>query len=141
MREMDRDECLAFLTEGTRTAKVASVRPDGRPHVAPVWFVVRDEHVVFTTWHETVKAANLTADPTVALTVDLEEPPYAFVLVEGTAQVATSDPELVSVATAIGARYMGADEAEAFGSRNGVAGEWVVRVPLTRVLGRHEMTG
>ena len=138
---MSRDECLEFLTEGTRTAKVATVRPDGRPHVAPVWFVVRDDHVVFTTWHQTVKAENLSTAPAVALTVDLEEPPYAFVLVEGTAQVQASDDELVAVATAIGARYMGVGQAEAFGQRNGVPGEWVVRVPLTRVMGRHEMTG
>ena len=35
------DELLAFLTgEPKHTAKLATVRADGRPHVAPVWFVV-----------------------------------------------------------------------------------------------------
>lgn len=31
-------EQRAFLLEGTRTAKLATVRKDGRPHVVPVWF-------------------------------------------------------------------------------------------------------
>ena len=39
-REMTHDEIRAFLLAGTRTAKVATVRADGRPHVAPVWFVL-----------------------------------------------------------------------------------------------------
>ena len=38
MKPMTRDELRAFLLEGTRTAKLATVRADGRPHVAPVWF-------------------------------------------------------------------------------------------------------
>lgn len=139
MRHMDHAEAVAFLRDGTRTGKVATVRSDGRPHVAPVWFVVQGGEIVFTTWHETVKAKNLTRDGRVAFTVDLQEPPYAFVLVEGVATVHPADPRLVEVATALGARYMGADEAEAFGRRNGVEGEWVVRLPIMKVVAVHEM--
>ena len=36
-REMSREEWRAFVMEGTRTAKVAVVRRDGSPSVAPVW--------------------------------------------------------------------------------------------------------
>ena len=139
MRSMSKDEAVGFLSHGTRTGKVATVRADGRPHVAPVWFVVQDDEIVFTTWHETVKARNLTRDGRAAFTVDLQEPPYAFVLVEGVARVYPADPHLVDVATAIGARYMGADEAEAFGRRNGVEGEWVVRLPMSKIVAVHEM--
>lgn len=139
MRRMSRDEAIGFLRQGTRTGKVATVRADGRPHVAPVWFVVRGDEIVFTTWHETVKAANLTRDPRAALTVDLEEPPYAFVLVEGEARVDPDDPEKLAIATELGARYMGSEVAEAFGRRNAADGEWVVRLPITRIVARHEM--
>ena len=31
-------EQRAFLMEQVRTAKLATVRKDGRPHVVPVWF-------------------------------------------------------------------------------------------------------
>jgi len=140
MRDMTRDEALAFLTTGTRTGKVATVRPNGMPHVAPVWFVVQRDEILFTTWHTTVKARNLTADARAALTVDLEEPPYAFVLVEGEVRIGHNDPDLLETATAIGARYMGADVAEEFGRRNAVEGEWLMRLPITRIVAKHEMT-
>lgn len=38
MRQMNPAEARAFLLERPRTAKLASVRADGRPHVAPIWF-------------------------------------------------------------------------------------------------------
>jgi hypothetical protein len=37
-----------FLAAGTRTAKVATVRKDGSPHVTPVWFVLDGNDLVFT---------------------------------------------------------------------------------------------
>jgi len=55
---MSLDEYKSFLLEGARTAKLATVRKEGRPHVAPVWFDLDSDEVVFTTWHESVKAAN-----------------------------------------------------------------------------------
>ena len=68
------------------------------------------------------------------LTVDLEEPPFAFVQVQGVASVDTDPDELVRVATLIGGRYMGADRAEEFGRRNGVPGELAVRLRPTKVI-------
>src|SRR3954454_16843240 len=90
MADMSEDETRAFLTEGTRTAKVATVRPDGRPHVAPVWFVLDDAtgQLVCHTGAETVKGRALRRDPRVAVVVDDQAPPYSFVLVEGTVEVA-----------------------------------------------------
>ena len=73
--------------------------------------------------------------------VDLEEPPYAFVQVQGTATVSEDPGELVRTATAIGTRYMGADRAEEFGRRNGVPGELVVRLRPAKVITVMDMTG
>jgi len=50
---MTPSEWHAFLIFGKRTAKVATVRPDGRPHVAPVWFVMDSDNLVFMTGKET----------------------------------------------------------------------------------------
>ena len=66
--------------------RIATVRADGRPHVAPVWFVLDGEDLIFMTGAGTAKGKALRRDPRVALAVDLEEPPYAFVLVEGTVE-------------------------------------------------------
>ena len=141
MRELSRDEALEFLATGTRTGKLATVRPDGRPHVAPVWFAVEGDHLVFTTWHTSVKARNLTHDPRAAMVVDYQQPPYGFVLVEGEAQIVDDVAETRRVATIVGGRYMGSDRAEEFGARNGVPGEVLVRLRIERIVAQDDLAG
>lgn len=138
---MGRDEALAFLQAGTRTGKLATVRPDGRPHVAPIWFIVEDGDVVFNTWHTSVKADNLAADSRASLVVDLEQPPYAYVMVEGTVEISDDVEEAQRIATLIGGRYMGADRAEEFGARNGVEGELVVKLHIDKMVARDDVSG
>ena len=138
---MSREEALEFLSEGTRTGKVATVREDGRPHVVPVWFIVDGEDLVFTTWHRSVKALNLTRNSWAALVADLEEPPYAHVTVEGRVSISDDLDELEEYATRIGGRYMGEDRAEEFGARNAVPGEVVVRLRIEKIMAKDDMTG
>lgn len=140
MREMSRAEALEFLAEGTRTGKLATVRADGRPHVAPIWFVLDGEDIVFNTWHTSVKARNLAAESRTSLVVDLEEPPYAYVMVEGNVEVSDDLDEIRQVATRIGARYMGEDRAEEFGERNGVEGELLVRIKIAKIVARDNIS-
>lgn len=127
-------EVRAFLLSGTRTAKVATVRTDGRPHVAPVWFVLDGDSIIFTTWHTTVKARNIRRDPRVSICVDDENLPYAYALIEGTAEMSADPDALLYWATQIAGRYMGEALAESYGKRNGVAGELLVRVTPTKIL-------
>ena len=61
-----------FLMEQVRTAKLATVRKDGRPHVTPVWFHLDGDTLVFTTWHTSVKAVNIRRDGRVCLCVDVD---------------------------------------------------------------------
>ena len=135
MREMTTEEALEFMATGTRTAKIAWVASDGRPHVAPMWFIVEDGNVLFNTSAEVGKSRALRRDPRISLVVDVEEPPYAFVKVDGTVEITEDPDELLRVATLIGGRYMGADQAEAYGARNGVPGECLVRVRPTSIAG------
>ncbi len=134
MRDMTPDEYRAFLRAGARTAMAATVRADGRPHLAPVWFLLDGDDLVFTTWHASVKAANLRRDPRIALCVDDESPPFDYVLVEGTATLSADPEQLLAWATRIAARYMGEERAEAYGKRNGGEGELVVRVTPTKIV-------
>ena len=131
----------AFLTEGTRTGKLGFLSPSGRPLVTPVWFVLEGDTLVFNTGQDTAKGRALARDPRVSLCVDLEQPPYAFVQVQGEAELSDDLDELVRTATAIAARYMGPERAEEFGKRNGVPGELVVRVRPTKVLAAFNMAG
>ena len=104
-------EVRAFLTEGTRTAKLSYLAASGRPLVTPVWFVVEGDTLVFNTGQGTAKGRYLARDPRVSLCVDLEVPPYAFVQIQGDAELSQDPDELIRTATAIGARYMGPDRA------------------------------
>jgi PPOX class probable F420-dependent enzyme len=128
------DDVIAFLSEGTRTAKLGYVAADGRPLVAPVWFVVDGQQLVFNTGKDTAKGRALTRDPRVVVCVDDERPPFSFVQIQGTVTLGEDPDEVVDTATRIGGRYMGADRAEEFGRRNGVPGELVVRVTPTKVV-------
>jgi nitroimidazol reductase NimA-like FMN-containing flavoprotein (pyridoxamine 5'-phosphate oxidase superfamily) len=47
--EMTPEARRAFLTTGTRTAILATTRPDGRPHAVPVCFVLDNDDVLFLT--------------------------------------------------------------------------------------------
>ena len=137
MKSMTPDEWRAFLLAGTRTAKLASVRSDGRPHVVPIWFDLDGDELVFMTGRETVKGKNLLRDPRVMLSVDDEQPPFAFVLIDGLAIASELSPaDLLPWSTRIAKRYMGAEKADAYGRRNAVEGELLVRVPLTKVIAR-----
>ncbi|HYZ01218.1 MAG TPA: PPOX class F420-dependent oxidoreductase [Candidatus Binatia bacterium] len=132
-REMSRAEWRAFVSEGTRTAKLAVPRKDGRPHVVPIWFVLDGDDIVFNTGRTTVKGHSLRRDGRVALCVDDERPPFAYVTIEGRASVSEDPEEVLRFATLIGGRYMGTDRAEEYGRRNGVPGELLVRVTPARV--------
>jgi PPOX class probable F420-dependent enzyme len=131
---MTDDEAWAFLgSTPPHTGKLATVRADGRPHVAPIWFALDGREIVFNTGAKTVKGKALFRDPRVALCVDDERPPFSFVIVEGTIELVDDPAELRRWATIIGGRYMGADRAEAYGERNGGAGELLVRLRPTRI--------
>ncbi|MCB0209686.1 MAG: PPOX class F420-dependent oxidoreductase [Anaerolineae bacterium] len=131
---MTKEEITEFLTEMPRTAKIATVREDGRPHVAPIWFELDGDTFVFTTWHESIKAANMTRDGRISLCIDDEVPPFAYVIIEGEVSISEDPDELRHWATQIAGRYMGPNLAEAYGKRNSVKGELLVRVTPTYIM-------
>ncbi|MCT7660550.1 PPOX class F420-dependent oxidoreductase [Mycobacterium deserti] len=128
------DDVIDFLSEGTRTGMLGYVASDGRPLVAPVWFVVDDDELAFNTGKYTAKGRALARDSRVVLCVDESRPPYSFVQVQGVASISEDPCDLLDIATRTGARYMGAERAEEFGRRNGVPGELVVRIRPTKVI-------
>ncbi|WP_306327175.1 PPOX class F420-dependent oxidoreductase [Streptomyces venezuelae] len=134
MTKMTEEEWRAFVSAGTRTGKLATVRDDGSPHVAPIWFLLDGDELVFNTGKDTVKGRNLARDGRVSLCVDDDTPPFAFVVLSGRAELIDDPAELRRWAGRIGARYMGQDRADEFGERNGVPGELLVRVRIQKVV-------
>ena len=139
MHTMDRSEWLAFVHHGTRTGKLATVRADGSPHVAPIWFVVDPDdagtdRVVFMTGADTVKGKALRREPRFALCVDLEEEPFAYVQFQAVAEISEDPDELLHWSTVIARRYMGEERADEFGRRNAVPGELLVYGRISKVI-------
>ena len=132
MARMSRDDALRFLAEGARTGKLAVTRRDGSPHVMPIWFVLDGDEIVFTTGRDTIKGKSIRRTGRAAMCADDERPPFAFVSVSGPATYEDNPPEMLEWATKIAARYMG-DEAEAYGKRNAVEGELLVRLKPERI--------
>lgn len=132
--KMTDEEWRTFVSAGTRTGKLATVRADGSPHVAPIWFVLDGDDIVFNTGANTVKGRNLARDGRATLCVDDEHPPFSYAVLSGRARITEDLDEMRRWATAIAARYMGDDQAESYGARNAVPGELLVRVGIDTVI-------
>ena len=93
---LDGDDARARFG-GARVARLATVRPDGRPHIVPVVFALVDE-VVYTAVDAKPKSttalrrlANIAANPAVSVLVDHYADNWTqlwWVRADGTAQVA-----------------------------------------------------
>ena len=141
MKEMDENEIIDFLMEGTRTGKLSTVRDDGHPHVAPIWFVWNEGKIIFCTMDSSVKAKNIRHNPQVSICVDDESPPYAFVIIQGTAKFSENQKDLLKWNTILGGRYMGEKLAEVYGKRNTVEGSLLVEVTPTKMISEKDVAG
>ncbi len=142
MKKMTESEIHNFLTRGTFTGKLSTIRKDGRPHIAPVWFVLEgyNTNIIFTTWHDSVKGKNIRNNPKVSLCVDDQTPPFSFVILEGTAEIIDEPNDLLRWATRIAARYMGEKNAETYGTRNSSKGELLLRIRPNKIIGQKDIS-
>lgn len=81
---------------------LATVWPDGRPHVMPVWGMWLDQSLWFSSSRGSRKTRNLLADPRCAVTTDRAAEP---VTVEGVAQLVVDRDRLAEVLAAENAKY------------------------------------
>jgi PPOX class probable F420-dependent enzyme len=78
-----------------RIVWLATVRPDGRPHLVPIWFAWHDDRFWICTTSSSVKARNLEAEPRASVSLEGDPP----VVAEGTATVHRPPfPDLVAEA-------------------------------------------
>src|SRR5205085_9679167 len=75
---MSPDEMRAFLSNPPRPGVLATARPGGRPHAAPVWFDLDGDTIVFNTGPSTVNGRNLANNPQATLVVQDDRPPFSF---------------------------------------------------------------
>ncbi|NEB00949.1 hypothetical protein G3I78_18045 [Streptomyces sp. SID13726] len=82
-QKMTDEEWREFVSRGTRSGKLSTVRADGRPRVAPVWSVLDGDDVVFNSGKATVKGGNPVRDARVALCVDDDRPLFDCMVLPG----------------------------------------------------------
>ena len=96
---------------------VATMRPDGRPHLTPVWGVWVDGTFYFGSGPQTRKVRNLSENPHVAVHPESDD----VVILEGVAEVVTDpDPALAELVSAASTAKYG------MGS-HGIEGSYAVR--------------
>jgi PPOX class probable F420-dependent enzyme len=138
---MSADDRRAFLLAPGRTGHLATVREDGRAHVAPVWFTLDGDDVLFNTGADTVKGRNLRRTGRAALSVDLPMHPYGFVHLEGPVHVDDDHEGFREWSRIIAARYVPHDEVDAYADRNAVPGELLIRLTPQTVVAVNELAG
>jgi PPOX class probable F420-dependent enzyme len=133
---MTDNEWRSFLTAGTRLAHVALTRPDGRPHVTPVCFILDGDELAFALSPGSVKGKNLARDRRIAVCVSDERQPYSFVTIEGAARVSLEPDQVFPIAAGIANRYYPSQSADDFAESFVNTGFAAVRISITNVIAR-----
>jgi PPOX class probable F420-dependent enzyme len=149
MTKMSKKEIEKFLMHDTFTAKLATVKKDGSPHVVPIWFVLDSRKnqarkgigdIVFSTYKDSLKALNIQRDNRVSICIDDQIPQFSFVTIFGTAIIVPQKyTELLKSNTRIAERYMGKRNAKAYGKRNSTEGVVLVRVKPTKIIAEKDI--
>ncbi|MFM2071324.1 MAG: hypothetical protein RLZZ623_1587 [Actinomycetota bacterium] len=105
-----------------------------------MWVDLDGDQIVFMTSAETIKGRSIVRDGRVAICFDDDRPPFSFVTLSGTTSTSTDPDELLAWATRIAGRYMGAEHAAAYGRRNAVPPEMVVRLTVDSVVAKVDVS-
>jgi PPOX class probable F420-dependent enzyme len=87
---------------GSHEYWLATVRPDGRPHVMPVWGVWNEGALWFSSGLRSRKARNLAADSRCVLTTDTPREP---VVIEGRAELVVDLSTIAAFAQSVNVKY------------------------------------
>ncbi|MEH6592669.1 MAG: PPOX class F420-dependent oxidoreductase [Halioglobus sp.] len=131
--KLEAEELYSFLEMGCRTAKIACVKKDGSPIVSPVWFVLDEGELVFTTMNTSLKYKLIQRDSRVSVCVESDSYPYGFATIQGIATVhELHRDDLLGWTMKIAARYVPQELVSQFGRRNAVEGEVLIRVKIAK---------
>lgn len=101
------DEARALLG-APNLAHLATLLPDGAPHVVPVWVGIDDaDRIVFLTGPDTVKGRNVARDPRVSLSVTAADAPNTMLHVRGRVTDIRDDDAGWAIIDALAQKYLG----------------------------------
>lgn len=96
------------LVERPNFAHLATLLPDGSPHVTPMWIGTEDDLLTMNTATGRVKYYNLRRDPRVAISVHDQRDPYAKVIVRGRVLEVTEEGAIPHIHE-LAHKYLGRD--------------------------------
>lgn len=106
-----------FLGEPGVLLHLATIRSDGSPRIAPMWFIYEDGAIWFTPRAESDWLRDLRADPRCAMVIDEQPLPYRKVSINGVAELAYDlgrDELWRDLYRRIACRYVPPEGAEAY---------------------------
>lgn len=106
--EMTHDEIVAYMN-ASRTATMATVGPDGTPHLVAMWFAVLDNHIWFETKAKSQKAVNLRRNNRLTVLIEdgLTYDTLRGVSLEGTGEIVDDPETLWRIGVNVWERYNG----------------------------------
>ena len=132
MPELSQQEISDFLSE-PHLADLATVRPDGRPHVAPVGYIVENGKAFVIARATAVKVRNVRHNPKVSLSIAPEELPYRYVVLEGEALLTDNDVD--KWVERLSVRYYGPERGPTFAREQLAVNKYrLLEVQIQRVI-------
>ncbi|QBS40292.1 PPOX class F420-dependent oxidoreductase [Nocardia sp. CS682] len=86
------EDLKKHLDESKVFATVATVGPNGQPHLTVIWLKCDGDDLLFSTTTDRQQGKNLARDPRVTVMINPPENPYTYAEVRGTATL-TPDPD------------------------------------------------
>lgn len=129
--KMTEAEVEAFLGSLLKV-QVATVNPDGSPHLSTLFYVIRDGKIAFWTYGKSQKIRNLERDPRISCLVEDGTDYFELrgVSISGTAELIREYDELLGLGTEVAMRMVGVDDAAALGE---IGADMVKKQALKRV--------
>lgn len=133
MARLSQQEITSYLDEA-HIAHFITVRSDGRPHVAPVWFLEEDGRAFVMADANAVKVRNIRQDPAVALSFATDQRPLKYVVLNGEAQITSSN--IAEMMERICIRYDGPERGPAYARELLAEGRMcLIEIRVTRMTG------
>jgi len=117
-----------------RKVQLATISPDGYPHLVTMYYTLRDGKIAFWTYRTSQKALNLARDPRISCLVETGEAYFDLrgVLVQGVVQTITDPGGVYEIGLAIGDVVGGGQAGSGSALPTGAINEYVANAARKR---------
>jgi PPOX class probable F420-dependent enzyme len=133
-RVMMRPDEVAGMLAGGRKVQLATINPDGYPHLVTMYYALVDGKIAFWTYRTSQKALNLARDPRISCLVESGEAYFDLrgVQIQGTVETITDPDAVYQIGLAIGEVMGNANPDAAAGADREAVNEYVANAARKR---------